>query len=431
MKWKDQWRYVRDNMKNNRLRVTMTVLATVIGTAFLILLASVGFGFEKIGKDSILSNGVITEVQVYSQEGKKIDASLRERPEVYALGETTHVTSPMQYKVGEQTLDTYLMLRHFGEEQKIGKTLSEGRYPQNDQEVVVGYHFKELLNETERDENDEVVVTKKYTKPIIGTKIETTLLDDDGDITGETETWTVVGVGEPPKREWNRDESIYAPTTARERILAQAEPFIQTQPKDERDDYRQHLFDTQYVAHAKTAEEVKALKEMLEKEGYMTYSVLDELDQFEVFFLIFKIGLIFVGTIAVFIASIGIFNTMTMAVTERTAEIGQMKALGAQPSLIRRLFLLESGLIGLIGTIIAVIISYILSIGINFILPYILQIALDEGDISELHYQFSYIPWQLVVIASLISLTVAIISGWRPAKKATKIDIIDALRMNG
>ena len=72
-----------------------------------------------------------------------------------------------------------------------------------------------------------------------------------------------------------------------------------------------------------------------------------------------RAGLIFVGTIAILIASIGIFNTMTMAVTERTREIGVMKAIGADPKLIQRLFLMESAWIGIVGTVLAIAISYV------------------------------------------------------------------------
>lgn len=105
MKWRDQWGYVKDNMKNNKLRVFMTVLATAIGTAFLILLASVAFGFEKIAEDEILSDGTITQVEVYSDEGKKLDVSLREREEMYALTSRTYIGVPTEMKVENRVID--------------------------------------------------------------------------------------------------------------------------------------------------------------------------------------------------------------------------------------------------------------------------------------------------------------------------------------
>jgi len=147
-----------------------------------------------------------------------------------------------------------------------------------------------------------------------------------------------------------------------------------------------------------------------------------------VFFLVLKIGLIFVGTIAVLIASIGIFNTMTMAVTERTREIGVLKAIGASPKLIQRLFLMESTFIGIFGTLIAVVISYAISFAANAALPLILKAATGEEAFATNDITFSLIPWQLVIIAAAISVGVAMISGYRPARKATKIDVIQALR---
>ena len=180
--------------------------------------------------------------------------------------------------------------------------------------------------------------------------------------------------------------------------------------------------------YTSSLEHVKSVTKDLKDMGYNVYSVSEQLEQIDVFFMAFKIGLIFVGTIAILISSIGIFNTMTMAVTERTREIGVMKAIGASPKLIQRLFLMESAWIGIIGTVLAVIISYAVSFLANWLLPMVVGAALGEDGIQDLSITFSLIPWQLVVLASAISIGVAMISGWRPARKATKIDVIQALR---
>ena len=188
------------------------------------------------------------------------------------------------------------------------------------------------------------------------------------------------------------------------------------------------LFYNNVMVYADNLENVKVITKTLKDQGLSVYSVTEELDQLDVFFFALKAGLIFVGTIAILISSIGIFNTMTMAVTERTREIGVMKAIGAKPKLIQRLFLMESAWIGILGTFLAIVISYGVSMIANFVLPIIVTAALGEEDFGDIQVKFSIIPWQLVVIASTISIGVAMISGWRPARKATKIDVINALR---
>ena len=117
---------------------------------------------------------------------------------------------------------------------------------------------------------------------------------------------------------------------------------------------------------------------------------------------------------------------MTMAVTERTQEIGIMKALGAQPGVIRRLFLMESAYIGIVGSVLGVAISYVISYAANMLLPIILNSAI--GNEGEIDFTFSYIPVSLVLISAAISIGVAIISGLRPAVKATNINVLAALR---
>ncbi|MEC3882798.1 FtsX-like permease family protein [Halobacillus sp. HZG1] len=173
-------------------------------------------------------------------------------------------------------------------------------------------------------------------------------------------------------------------------------------------------------------EKVEQLSQNLKDEGYYIYSVTEELDQINVVFAVVKVGLIVVGTIALLIASIGIYNTMSMAVTERTQDIGIMKAIGGHPKMIRSIFLMESGYIGLMGAFVGVVIAYLVSVGINMLLPLVIQQAFDQT--IEETIQLSYIPPYLALICVALSIGVAMLSGLKPAKKATRIDVLSALR---
>ena len=232
--------------------------------------------------------------------------------------------------------------------------------------------------------------------------------------------YTIVGVTKKPSYDWLIDNTVYI-DSQHKAVLGSSFAALDNIAEDE-------VFNSEFNIYADSLEYVKPILKTLKDKGYNVYSVTEQLEQMDVFFLVLKIGLIFVGTIAVLIASIGIFNTMTMAVTERTREIGVLKAIGASPKLIQRLFLMESIFIGVLGTVIAVVISYAISFAANAVLPLILKAATGEDAFNSSDITFSLIPWQLVLTASAISIGVAMISGYRPARKATKIDVIQALR---
>ncbi|MDF2661702.1 MAG: ytrF, partial [Paenibacillus sp.] len=90
------------------------------------------------------------------------------------------------------------------------------------------------------------------------------------------------------------------------------------------------------------------------------------------------------------------------------------------------IFLLESGFIGLLGAVIGIIVSYALSITVNAALPVLIQSFLNEQVPDG--FRFSLIPPLLTVLAAVISLGVAVLSGARPAKRATQVDVLRALR---
>lgn len=420
MQFNDQIDFVRQHIKKNKLRVFMTILAATMGTAFLIVLASVGFGIHDTMRNEILDNRLVNQVEVYASEMDQAKVEeLKKREHVKAVVFRQSVSINQQTELDGFIGSHNMTVTEFQEEAKVGFALQEGRLPENKHEVVVGSHFAESLIEPETEGAEAEPST--YKQSLIGKQFTYKMgLYEEKELFPEESTLTIVGIAKEPAKDWVMDTNIY--------VDAAIMPELNQIFIGHVEDTDSQLFYGNVNVYADNLENVTAVSKALKDEGYSVYSIADQLEQLDVFFLAFKAGLIFVGTIAILIASIGIFNTMTMAVTERTREIGVMKAIGASPKLIQRLFLMESAWIGIVGTIIAVVISYGVSFIANLVLPIIVSSALGEEEFASLDIKFSIIPWQLVIIASAISITVAMISGWRPARKATKIDVIQALR---
>ena len=118
-----------------------------------------------------------------------------------------------------------------------------------------------------------------------------------------------------------------------------------------------------------------------------------------------------IASIALLVGGIGIMNMMLVSVSERTTEIGLRKALGARPGLIQMQFLMESVMLSLMGGFIGILVGNLVS--------WMIAMALD-------------IPFQLnagaITLAFVFSASVGILFGWAPARKASRLNPIDALR---
>ena len=136
------------------------------------------------------------------------------------------------------------------------------------------------------------------------------------------------------------------------------------------------------------------------------------------------------GAISLFVAALGITNTMVMSITERTREIGVMKALGCYVRDIRALFLAEAGAIGLLGGAAGCLVSFAVSLGMNLVSA---DDFTGEGWLHALvgggaTARMSVIPWWLYLGAVVFSMLIGLVSGYYPARKATKISAIEAIR---
>ena len=171
-----------------------------------------------------------------------------------------------------------------------------------------------------------------------------------------------------------------------------------------------------------TISAVSSIQSKLSSLNYKTSSNESTTEEINKNFSNITLMLSILGIIVLIVAAIGIINTMIMAVHERTKSIGVMKSIGASDSDILSMFLFQSAVIGLVGSIIGALISF----GLFKLISYIIeQILLKQGYSLSL---LSNIPWWLIVATIAFSVIISLLAGIYPAIKASKLDPIEALR---
>ena len=166
----------------------------------------------------------------------------------------------------------------------------------------------------------------------------------------------------------------------------------------------------------------KNIRDSVEAMGFRTFSFAAEFEQIQRAFLYFDLALGVIGLIALFTASLGIVNTMVMSITERRREIGVLKSLGADESDIRWLFLVESGVIGLLGTAAGILFGWTITRIVSAIAQeYMKREGIPPLDVFAL-------PGWLILIALGVGISVSVLAGYYPAARAARVDPVEALR---
>ena len=148
----------------------------------------------------------------------------------------------------------------------------------------------------------------------------------------------------------------------------------------------------------------------------------DEIHDQEQAFTIIGLVLGGIGAIALFVAAIGVINTMVMATLERTREIGIMRALGATKRTIRRLFTVEAGFLGLLGGVIGIGVAFAFTVVLNKIVN---QQLSDSGVTAR---NVINIPPGLALIVIAVTTGIGMLAGRLPARRAANLDPVEALR---
>jgi len=203
-----------------------------------------------------------------------------------------------------------------------------------------------------------------------------------------------------------------------------AEMLNMIQPGDVRSLIRPGMGKTynNIVVRVSKSKDVSAVEDQIKKLGFNAFSIMDASQNLSRAFFFLDTFLAIFGSLALAVASLGIVNTLVMAILERRREIGIMKALGASDSDVKRIFFVEAGTMGILGGALGAglgwVIGRVINLGTN--------VYMSRHDFKP--QDFWYVPLWLVITALVFSVVVSLFAGLYPASRAARLNPVEALR---
>lgn len=464
MKISDEISLSARNLLRRKGRTALTLVGVVIGTCMVVLMISLGIAQTKTNEEMLQSWGDLTQVQIYGygtmmgSDGKPLyldDAAIANIKQIPHVAAATPYAQAYNLegeitagRNGRYTSDIYNLIGIDPTAlEPMGFALQSGSWPTNTPasekatklQVLVGsstgYNFQDSrksFNSPKRYRYEgQTDVNGKELPPFVDIdkdKMTLTIKTGEGS-TEKSRSWEleIVGVLEPDgaKGYWTQSGIVLR---IQDMKMLQKLYNDMTKTKEESKSY-----DEVYVK-VDDLSNVTDVETAIHDLGFTnTYSMNQQREEMQK--QVMNSQMIFGGIAAVslLVAAINIINTMTMAIYERTREIGVMKVLGCELGNIRTMFLLESSTIGFIGGLIGLGISLIASFVLNNLS------TLGQGlDLSGLmgggYYMgggggtISIIPPWLMLAALVFATLVGLVAGILPANKAVKISALEAIR---
>jgi len=409
-----------DNLRQSRLRTALTTVGVAIGVAALVGMVSVGAGLQDNLNARLLKVGFFRTIQVFPQgEGrisrqppKPLDetalVAIRQIPGVQRVD--PDVRLPVRIEMNDK-VSSFLIVALPGEardeaifqEMKLGKFFSS----ESAAEVILSTQVaRDLGFNRPSDLIGQTVPVK------LGQRrgMRAGIMPEMPDLSLEVK---VVGLVDRERTVFgNFGSQGYLPFQIAQ---AQQKKILESLPMA-------GMFLSTATARLKDSRDLERVEKSISDMGFRTMSIASAITQLRKVFLVVDLLLAFVGSIGLTIACLGITNTMVMAVLERTREIGVMKAVGAEDSDIRRLFLAESAVIGAVGGVLGLVFAWILGRLVNAGANVYFQ---SQGFQPE---NLFVIPLWLIAASLVFSVLVSVGAGLYPASRAARIDPTRALR---
>ena len=414
------WHMCITNMKQRGVRTLLTIFGVVIGVISIVSLLAIGIGVKKELLSTVEQTGSVTEIVIYGQtEGKRKDRMLTDR-KLTELAQMEHVSEVYP----RQTMTTIAQYGHYTgyvqlialpdaylQQMKVKKGVipsTNGRKP----ELLIGKNVMDLFfnSNTGAGYTD----SSEADKDLVKQSLDIALDMEEG---AEKHRMTICGITD------TMSYDIYCNLGVMQKYLKQnkVDGVIAGQPLDANGElYAEWIYDSAIIKVEDTSYVDQVVKKLQDK-GYQVENNKELLDSLQRELKIVQLMLGGIGMIALIVAVIGISNTMTTSVYDRITEIGILKVLGCDMDELLYLFLLESGILGGIGGLIGIVLSYVLTqFGINYLGVKLL--AMPKGT------RLAVIPPKLAVGAFFFSVVLGLLAGYFPARWASKLKPMDAMQ---
>lgn len=457
MKFPDLLIMSMNNLRRRKLRTVLTVLGVIIGTAAIVVMVSLGIGLNEMTMEQIASWGSLTTIEVYGQNtgggmyvGSGSSGSSESEPNyitdkvIDRFKRIPHVTgvSPilaMNVVMRQGAyISTYVQLKGVSQSYLEQLDLGEGRIPEpGELGLVFGNGvIREFTNAKtgkgfwDTGEMPDVDLMGKpmfvifdmdayYQSQGSGSSSEGTAVKPPKKYMIETTGVTAGGEGSYTNYSWYVFTDIDGLKTQLRKVFKKGTP-IPGQPTNKKGKPLNELVYNSAEVFVDDMENVTQVQEQLAAMGYQVNSQMDFLESSRQQSNMVQAVLGGIGAVSLFVAAIGIANTMMMSIYERTKEIGVMKVLGCDMGNIRNMFLIESGFIGFMGGTVGVALSYGVSALINRFVNMSQSMGLS-GNLSRIP------PW-LSLAAIGFAVFVGMAAGFMPAVRAMKLSPLAAIR---
>lgn len=432
MSLRDLLYLVRRNLTRMKVRVAMTAMGVLIGTAAVILLVSLGIGLQRFALQDLGSVGELTEINVFSargmggflvgSSGQSGEAILNNRtletfgelPGVLAVSPIADLRAAGRLRFNR--LEGYSSIRGIEPRalEALDYEMEEGIARLGKWQVIVGARVAEnLFNPRDGSRPGEPPDLNGQTLQLTLSKV-----GDDGKMIERVVRLRVTGV--LASSGGQKDYSVYL---AINDLLDLNNWATGTRINLNTEGYDQAL------VKVEDPRQVMAVQETIMSEGFPAYSPQSTLQSLNQLFLVIQLVLGGIGGVALLVAGFGIANAMIMAIYERTREIGLMKAVGARNRDVMFVFLGEAGAIGMLGGIGGVLLGLLVGQLISLIANSYLTSTAAQSGATDLNFpSLVHTPIWLAIFAILFSAFIGVISGVYPALRATRLDPIAALR---